>query len=75
MDKSKISTEELAGALRRMAVETGSLRCLGCGYEHGCSMNGCVILKAAADELERRRWISVEERLPEPPEGDRYESI
>lgn len=44
--------EELITALRRLKVETGSLPCLGCGYEHGCSLHGCVIINAAADRLE-----------------------
>ena len=65
MSESRMSTEELIGALRRMASETGSLNCLGCGYEHSCGMHGCAVLKAAADELERRRWIPVAERLPD----------
>lgn len=75
MSESRMSSEELIGALRRMAVETGSLNCLGCGHEHGCSVHGCAILRALAEKLERERWISVEERMPEPPEGDHYESI
>lgn len=69
MSEIKISTEELAGALRRMAMETGSLICLGCGYEHGCSVHGCAVLREAAELLERRRWISVEERLPDSPKN------
>ena len=48
-----METVDLIAALRRMAVETGSLVCLGCGYEHNCGVHGCVILKEAADRLER----------------------
>lgn len=33
--------EELICALRRMKTETGSLQCLGCGYEHNCGLHGC----------------------------------
>ena len=52
--------------LRKMKIETGSLACLGCGYEHGCSLHGCAILREAADALERMSaWISVDERLPD----------
>lgn len=65
MSESRMSQEELAGALRRMAAETGSMPCLGCGHEHGCSVHGCAVLREAAELLERRRWISVEERLPD----------
>lgn len=35
-------------------IQTGSLACLGCGYEHNCSINGCRILREAALELEGR---------------------
>lgn len=44
--------EELITALRRLKVETGSLACLGCGYEHSCGIHGCAIINAAADRLE-----------------------
>ena len=42
---------ELIEALRRLSVETGSLACLGCGHEHGCSVHGCALIKAAIKEL------------------------
>ena len=38
-------------ALRRLKVETGSLPCLGCGYEHGCSLHGCVIINEALERI------------------------
>lgn len=47
-----IKMQELADAMRRLSVQTGSLACLGCGHEHGCSVHGCAILKAAADALD-----------------------
>lgn len=43
---------ELISALRRMKAETGSLVCLGCGYENSCSVKGCALIRAAADMLE-----------------------
>ena len=43
---------ELIAAVKRMAVETGSLVCLGCGYEHHCGIHGCRILREAAAILE-----------------------
>lgn len=46
-----MKTEELITALRGLKVETGSLTCLGCGYEHSCGIHGCVIIIAAADRL------------------------
>lgn len=59
---------ELIRALRRMKAETGSLVCLGCGYEHNCDIKGCAIIRAAAEELERieaqpvrrGRWVKYE---------------
>lgn len=45
--------EELIAALRRLKVETGSLVCLGCGYEHGCGIHGCAILRKTIVRLEQ----------------------
>lgn len=45
--------EDLLAALRRLKVETGSIACLGCGYEHNCSVHGCYIMRAAAERLEQ----------------------
>ena len=42
---------ELISALRRMKAETGSLVCLGCGYENSCSVKGCALIRAAADRI------------------------
>ena len=47
-----IGREALLAALRRMQVETGRLVCLGCGYEHNCSIHGCAILREAVKALE-----------------------
>lgn len=47
-----MKTEDLVNALRAIKVETGSLACMGCGYEHGCGIHGCAIMNAAADRLE-----------------------
>ena len=47
-----MTKHELIAALKRLKVETGSLVCLGCGYEHNCGIHGCAILRAAADALE-----------------------
>lgn len=46
--------EELIQALDRLKVQTGSLACLGCGYEHNCSAKGCRILREAVEKLEGR---------------------
>ena len=47
--------EHLIAALRRLAPETGSLCCLGCGYEHNCSTHGCAVIRAAMEEIETLR--------------------
>ena len=38
---------ELLAELRRLKVQTGSIACLGCGYEHNCGIHGCAILREA----------------------------
>ena len=45
---------ELTAQLRRMSVETGSLICLGCGYEHNCGIHGCALLRQAVETIERQ---------------------
>ena len=47
-----MKTQEIIKALRRMAVNTGTLNCLGCGYEHNCRIHGCRVLREAADRLD-----------------------
>lgn len=47
-----MTTNDLLEALARLRVETGSLACFGCGYEHNCSVRGCQILREAATQLE-----------------------
>lgn len=44
-------TQDLIRALEGLAVETGSLACLGCGREASCSVHGCAILRSAARAL------------------------
>ena len=72
-----MTDEQILQALRRLRAETGSLVCIGCGWEHNCGTHGCAILRQAADLIERltaenaalrekQRWIPVTERLPEP---------
>lgn len=43
--------EDLLAALRRLKVETGSLACMGCGYERSCGVHGCAVLRAAEERL------------------------
>ena len=44
--------DEIVAGLRRQRVETGSIACLGCGWENSCGVHGCRILREAADLLE-----------------------
>jgi len=46
--------EDLLAALRQLKVETGSLVCVGCGYEHNCGIHGCAILRKTIAWLERK---------------------
>lgn len=39
-------------AVKRMKVETESMVCLDCGFEHNCSVHGCAILRNAAEHME-----------------------
>ena len=41
----------LVTALKRLKVETGSLVCQGCGYEHNCGIHGCALISAAIDRI------------------------
>lgn len=46
---------ELYKALRTLAVETGSLPCLGCEYTNNCGVSGCAILRAASETIRQLR--------------------
>lgn len=48
-----MEVNKLVELLRKVKIETGSMACLGCGYEHNCSLHGCAILRETADQLER----------------------
>lgn len=45
---------KLIAALKQLRVQTGSLACLGCGYEHNCGIRGCAIIREAVEALEAR---------------------
>lgn len=47
-----MSLKELITALHRLKVETGSIACLGCGYEHNCGILGCAIIREATEKLD-----------------------
>lgn len=46
-----MSLKELITALHRLKVETGSIACLGCGYEHNCGIHGCAIIRETTEKL------------------------
>lgn len=46
-----MTDQELIKVLRRLMVQTGSLACLGCGYEHSCGIHGCAVIRQAAERL------------------------
>ena len=54
-----VSNQEIAEKLRDMAVNTGTLNCLGCGFEHNCSVHGCAVLKQAAELILAKRLTDV----------------
>lgn len=64
MGKLSMRDEDLLSALRRLKVETGSIACLGCGYEHSCGVHGCAVIRMAAETLQRFRWIAMTEQAP-----------
>ena len=39
--------QKLLAALKQLKVQTGSLACMGCGYEHDCGIHGCAIIREA----------------------------
>ena len=46
-----MNDKRLLAALGRLKVETGSLACMGCGYEQNCGVHGCAVLRAAEERL------------------------
>lgn len=46
-----MNEENLLLELRRISC-LDNLRCLGCGYEHSCSIHGCAIINEAVQRLE-----------------------
>lgn len=54
-----MTPEEVLCALDTLAVQTGSLACLGCGHEHNCGNHGCAIIREAAKII---RGLSADNR-------------
>ena len=53
-----MTNEEIVKWLRSKKVETGSLLCLGCGYEHNCGIHGCAVMRAAVDAMGNLQNVS-----------------
>lgn len=41
---AEVNRAQVIKGLLRLKVETGSLACIGCPCEDGCSINGCAII-------------------------------
>ena len=53
--EEKMTGEQIVRSLRRLKIQTGGIQCLGCGYEHDCSIHGCRIMRKAADLIEEQQ--------------------
>lgn len=51
---------ELINALRRLKIQTNSIACLGCGYEHNCGILGCAIIREATEKLDDFNSVFIE---------------
>ena len=60
-----MKTSDLIKALNRLKVQTGSIACLGCGYEHNCGTQGCRLIREAVDKLCGMEWIDPAVELPQ----------
>lgn len=49
--KRKSMEREFERQLRRCAIERRPEACLGCGFEHGCSVHGCAVIKKAIETI------------------------
>lgn len=58
----------LLAALGRLKVETGSLACMGCGYEQNCGVHGCAVLRAAEERLREQMRLPSSASAPEEAE-------
>lgn len=47
-----MNSTELIKRLKQLKIQTGSIACLGCGYEHDCSIRGCRIIREAISAIE-----------------------
>ena len=70
-----MEVHEIVYLLNKMAINTGTLNCFGCGHEHNCGTRGCAVMREAADTLEylsymdcpehaQTEWRLVDNELP-----------
>lgn len=50
-----MNNDVLRRELRRIAVDP-NYSCLGCGFEHNCSIHGCAIIREALERLAEKEW-------------------
>lgn len=49
-----MSEQGIIKQLKQLAVENRPYACIGCGYEHNCSIHGCAVIKLAIIKLEEK---------------------
>lgn len=47
-----MTKSNLLAELRHLKIQTGSIACCGCGYEHNCSTRECAIIREAVSVIE-----------------------
>ena len=67
--------EKTLEELKHMKVETGSFVCLGCGYEHNCSIHGCAILRDAVECIEEMKRVLQESEAARADLGKRLAAV
>ena len=67
--------EKTLEELKHMKVETGSFVCLGCGYEHNCSIHGCAILRDAVECIEELKRVLRESEAARAELGKQLEAV
>lgn len=55
-------------------IKTDKHKCLGCGYEHNCTIKGCAIINQAIDELKKSKQSCEVMELLSQFAGDKDES-
>lgn len=56
-------------------IKTDKHKCLGCGYEHNCTIKGCAIINQAIEELKKSKQSCEVMELLSQFTGDKNEPI